>query len=137
MNYVERCLFDFYHNIALMASLFFQLHNLVSVQAQGYDVHIYNSQNDPVSDVLIRKEKLQDRIDRIQKKVIPVRKLDDALSVSDVRTHQMKDILHKKYWQHKPFDELLREMHISKSTLKRRSRELLNFARSFFHEGQH
>lgn len=134
MNYVEQCLFDFFHNLNLLDSLAFQLNNLISVQAQGYNVHIYNSQNDPVSDVIARKERIEKRINRIQKKIIPVKNLDDALSIHEIRTHQMKNILHKKYWQHKSVDDVIRETGISKSTFKRRDKDLLNRARVCFSE---
>lgn len=134
MNYIEQCLFDFFHNLNLLDLLAFQLNNLISVQAQGYNVHIYNSQNDPVSDVIARKERIEKRISRIQKKIIPVKNLDDALSVHEIRTHQMKNILHKKYWQHKSVDDVIRETGISKSTFKRRDKDLLNRARVCFRE---
>ena len=134
MNYVERCLFDYHHNISLFWTLLFQLHDLISVRAQGYDVHIYNSDNDPVTDVIIRKERIENHISRVKMKIIPVRNLDSALSVSEIRTHQMKDILHKKYWLHKDIHDILLEIGISKSTFKRRNKELLKLARQFFNE---
>ena len=134
MNYVEQCLFDFFHNINLIDSLTFQLASLTSVMAQGYNVHVYNSQNDPVTDVLIRKERIENRINRIKKKIIPVKKLDDSLSLHELRTHQMKNILHKKYWQHKNLDELIHELGLSKSTIKRRNKELLQRAKDCFHD---
>lgn len=137
MNFIERCLYDFNDNIDKIHNLSFLLHNLLSVQAQGYNVHIYNSDNDPVTDVIIRKERIENHIKRIQMKIIPVKNLDDSLSVHEIRTHQMKDILHKKYWLHKSFDDILSEIGISKSTLKRRNRELLHRAKEFFRDFHH
>ena len=137
MNFIERCLYDFNANINKIHNLSFLLHNLLSVQAQGYNVHIYNSDNDPVTDVIIRKERIENHIKRIQMKIIPVKNLDDSLSVHELRTHQMKDILHKKYWLHKSFDDILAETGISKSTLKRRNKELLQRAKEFFHDFHH
>ena len=132
MNFVEQCLFDFIHNLNLLDSLVFQLHSLISVIAQGYNVHVYNSQNDPVTDVIIRKERIEKRINRIQKKIIPVKNLDESLSTAELRNHQMKNILHKKYWQHKNLDDCIRELGLSKSTIKRRNKELLHRAGEFF-----
>ncbi|MBQ3695069.1 MAG: hypothetical protein IJQ77_06860 [Synergistaceae bacterium] len=137
MNFIERCLYDFNDNIDKIHNLSFMLHNLLSVQAQGYNVHIYNSENDPVTDVIIRKERIENHIKRIKMKIIPVKNLDDSLSVHEIRTHQMKDILHKKYWLHKSIDDILSEIGISKSTLKRRNRELLQRAKDFFHDFHH
>ena len=137
MNFIERCLYDFNANLDKIHSLSFFLHNLLSVQAQGYNVHVYNSDNDPVTDVIIRKERIENHIKRIQMKIIPVKCLDDSLSVHELRTHQMKEILHKKYWQHKSLDEVLNEIGISKSTLKRRNRDLLHRAKVFFHDFHH
>ena len=76
MNFVERCLYDFMDNLDKIRSLRFLLQNLMSVQAQGYNVHLYNSQYDLVSNVLILKDKIQNKINRISKLTIPVKKLD-------------------------------------------------------------
>lgn len=137
MNFVEQCLYDFFHNINLIDSLTFQLASLTSVLAQGYDVHVYNSNNDPVTDVLIRKERIENRINRIKMKIIPVKKLDDSLSVHELRTHQMKNILHQKYWLHKSIDDVLKESGFSKSTFRRRNKELLQRAKDCFHDFHH
>ena len=134
MNFVERCLYDFLPNLDKIRSLRFVLSNLMSVQAQGYDVHIYNSQYDPVSNVLILKERIQNRINRISKLTLPVKKLDKSLCLSDNKQKIMHDILHKKFFQHKPIDDVLREIAVSKSTLKRRNRELLHLAGKFLQE---
>ena len=134
MNFVERCLYEFIPNINKIRSLRFILNNLMSVQAQGYDVHIYNSQNDPVSNVLILKERILNRINRISKLTLPVKKLDKSLCLSDNKQKIMHAILHKKFFQHKSIDDILRELAVSKSTLKRRNRELLNLAGKFLQE---
>ena len=137
MNFIERSLYDFYFNVNRIRSLSFIMHNLLSVRAQGYDVHIYNSLNDPVTNVLILKERIHNRIKHISKFVTPVKKLDASLMTSEIRHNIMRSILHKKYWQHKDTHDILFELGISKSTLKRRNRELLNRAKEFFHDFQH
>ena len=134
MTFVERCLYNYLPNLDKIRSLRFVLQNLMSVQAQGYDVHIYNSQYDPVSNVLILKERIQNRINRISKLTLPVKKLDTSLCLSDNKQKIMHDILHKKFFQHKPIDDVLREIAVSKSTLKRRNRELLHLAGKFLQE---
>lgn len=134
MTYVERCLYEYQENLALIDALKAEIDNLLSVRAQNYDSHGGSGQSNPVEAVMIKKLYLEKRLSRTERITRAVKRLDEDLCGSDLRVQQMSKILNLKYFRGESIDYVLRAMAISPSTYWRRNGELLRKARKYLGE---
>ena len=55
MTYVERCLYDYKENLALIDTLKSEIEDLISVRAQNYESNTGGGQSNPVEAVMLKK----------------------------------------------------------------------------------
>ena len=134
MTYVERCLYEYRENLALIDTLKSEIEDLLSVRAQNYESNIGGGQSNPVEAVTMKKLYLERRLNRVERTTRTIKRLDEDLCGSDVRVQQMSRILKLKYFRGESIDYVLRSMAISPSTYWRRNGELLRKARKYLGE---
>lgn len=134
MTYVERCLYEYRENLALIEALKSEIDNLCSVRAQNYDSQGSGGLSNPVEAVAMKKLYLERRLGHTERVTRAVKRLDEDLCGSDMRVQQMSKILNLKYFCGESIDYVLRYMAISPSTYWRRNGELLRKARKYLGE---
>ena len=133
MTFVERCLYEYKANVASIGVMTEEIGDLQSVHGQSYEAHTVNGVSDPVCEVTARIMNLEAKISKTERKVRPVEKLRSDLSGSDLKQSQMREVLELKYIGHESNRETQRQMSVSEATFWRRKRELLRFAKRYFH----
>lgn len=131
-GYIEGCLWDFKANAAELEVLRLEHKFLMSVRGQNYEAHGENGISNPVFEVTSRRLSLEHRIARLEKRIIPIEKLQAGLIGTDMRIAQMRDVLRLRYLGHNSHEDVQRKMAVSSATYWRRRRELLNTARKYF-----
>ena len=134
MTYVERCLYDYKENLALIDTLKSEIEDLISVRAQNYESNTGGGQSNPVEAVMLKKMSLERKLSRMERMTRAIKRLDEDLCGSDIRIQQMSRILKLKYFRGESIDYVLRSMAISPSTYWRRNSELLRKARKYLGE---
>lgn len=135
MNCVEKCLYNYPDNIALIEALNLEIQLLSSVHGLSYEAHAKNSIADPVAMVTTRILSLEAKIKKIFKRTRPVeRLLDDLRYKTTSRISQMDLILHLRYFKKLSVNDVLRQTAISYATYWRRNQELLQLARKYLSE---
>lgn len=135
MNYVEKCLYDYPDNIALIEALNIELQLLSSVHGLSYEAHAINSISDPVAMVTTRIMSLERKITKMVNRTRPVeRLLDDFRYKTTSRISQMDLILRLRYFKKQSVNDVLRQGAISYPTYWRRNQELLQLARKYLAE---
>ena len=135
MNYVEKCLYDYPDNIALIEALKIELQLLSSVHGHSYEAHAVNSISDPVFMIVARIISLETKIKRTARRTRPIERLLEALRYKTTsRISQLDLILRLRYFQKRSVNSVIREIAISYPTYWRRNQELLHLARKYLSE---
>ena len=132
MKYVERCLWDYKANIAMLETLKLKAVELRSVHGHDYEAHSVNGISDPVAEVAARKIVIEEKIHRTGERVKPVRQLHEDLTKCTDERNALVWILRLKYFEHLSADDMKRELSVSGATLYRRTMELLRIAGHYF-----
>lgn len=77
MTYVERCLYEYRENLALIDTLKSEIEDLVSVRAQNYESNIGGGQSNPVEAVIMKKLYLERRLGRMERITRAIKRLDE------------------------------------------------------------
>ena len=131
---MEKCLYEYRENLALIDALKEELSNLLSVRAQNYEGHAVNGVSNPVEAVTQKKMSLERRLRRAERITRAITRLAEDLCGSEMRIQQMSKILRLKYFDGESVNYVLRNMAISISTYWRRNSELLRKARKYLGE---
>ena len=133
MTYVEKCLYEYKSNIAVLEYLQEEKNNLMSIHGHSYDIENKSSMSNPVLTTVNQSMELEKKIACLKRKIVPVRKLLDDLAVGkSLRVQQMREILISKYVAHEDNQHVQEKMCVSVSTYWRRVREFLRLARKYF-----
>ena len=132
MRYVERCLYEYKANVALIEALEAEKNELSSIHTQSFGKNPINGVSDPVCDVVWKVIQIEKRIANIKKITNPVDKLQGDLSGNELRVQQMREVLKLKYINHEGNDKAIQKMAVSRRTFWRRVRELLYLAGKYF-----
>ena len=133
MGYVERCLYEYKANMALVEEIKEEIKHLMSLSSQGYEV-VSRQINNPVAEVTMKVISKEDKIKRTEKKIRPVRKLYEDLKGTALYISQLREILELKYFEQESTEDIKRKLSISGATLYRRKKKLLRLARKYFGE---
>lgn len=134
MKYVERCLWDYRANVAMLEILQGKLRALQSVHGHNYEAHVENGASDPVAMRTDKVLNMERKIKRTEQLVFPVNRLVSDLSGSSHPTRQMSEILRLKYFDHNSREYVQTKLSISQPTYWRRHEELMRLARKYFGE---
>lgn len=135
MNYIERCLYNYCDNLALLEHSRTELKSLQSLQAQSYEAHSGNGISNPVFEVIAKIISLEQKIKALLRHTSPVTRLFRTLtSINTLRHSQMACILKLRYFAHHSVNKVIREMAISQPTYWRRNDELLRLAKQYLNE---
>ncbi len=132
MTYIERCLYDYKANKALLEFLITEQESLMSMHGANYSLFDTNNVSDPVSEVAHRALELEKKIKNVEKQINSVDRLYADLCGSAFYMHQMREILRLKYFEHHDKNVIKEALSISNSTLWRRTHELLRLAKKYF-----
>ena len=132
MRYVERCLYNYRENLAMLQNLKAELMTLQSLHGASYEGHSINGVANPVFDVTARIISLEKKIMANLKRTRPVARLCGMLTcIHTLRHSQMAGILKLRYFRHYSVNRVIRELAISQPTYWRRNDELLRKAREY------
>ena len=134
MGYVERCLWDYRDNLASIEIMREELAGLMSVHGQEFGGKSPYGSADPVSRVCERVMTLERNIKKVERMTVPITRMAEGLCGSDLRIHQMREVLRLKYFEHESKEAVIREAGISEKTYYRRCSEIKRLARKYFGE---
>ncbi len=134
MKYVERCLWDYKANVAMLEILTLRLGALRSVHGHNYEAHSVNGASDPVANVTGQILDLEKKIHRTGLMVYPVQRLEADLKGNAQPTYHMQEILKLRYFEHNSREYVQSELGLSQTTYWRRQEELLRLARKYLAE---
>ena len=134
MGYVERCLWDYRDNLASIEIMREELAGLMSVHGHDFGGTDGNGIADPVPRVCERAMSLERTIKKAERMTVPITRMHEGLCGSDLRIHQMREVLRLKYFEHESKEVVIRKAGISETTYFRRCREIKRLARKYFGE---
>ena len=134
MKYVERCLWDYKANIAMLETLKLKAVELRSVHGHDYEAHSVNGISDPVAEVTGKILVLEKKIRKVSLMVIPVGKLEADLKGNAQPTRHIEGILKLRYFEHNNREYVQGELGLSRTTYWRRHDELMRLARKYLAE---
>ena len=133
MTYVEKCLYEYKSNVAVLDYLREERKNLASIHGHNYENSSTPNSSDPVLTTVNLGMELERKIACVEKRIKPIaRLLSDLTAGRSLRVQQLRDILCLKYIAHEDNQRVQEEMKVSVSTYWRRVRELLRLARKYF-----
>lgn len=137
MTYIELCLYEYKRNIKTLSRLKHKRNELMSVHAVCYDfIGIGSSAGvDVVANTVDAVLKIDGDIERLIKKIAPVRKLLKSFAAKshDDDVQRLKVILVRKFFKNENNELVSKRLGISKSSYWRNVRKVLNLARNFFY----
>ncbi len=131
-RYVERCLWEYKENIAMLEYLCWQVKVARSVRGHSYEAHVAGNTTDPVANVVNRIMNLERRIYKTLERVKPIEKLKHDISEGAYQDKYVREILKMRYMEHASVDSILEELHISSSTYDRVKQKLLKITGKYF-----
>ena len=131
-RYVERCLWEYRENIAMLERLCWLLSIVRSVRGHSYEAHVAGNVSDPVADVVHRIMQLEKRILKTWEKVNPVNRLQKDIAAGAHQDRYLRDVLKMRYMEHVSVDAIRDVLHISSSTYGRVKQKLLKVAGKYF-----
>ena len=134
MGYIEKCLWDYRDNLASIEMMREELAGLMSVHGQEFGGNAVNGISDPVPKVCERAMMLEKSIKKAEKMTLPITRMIEGLCGSDLRIHQMREVLRLKYFEHESTSAVIRKAGISATTYFRRIGEIKTLARKYFGE---
>ncbi len=134
MGYVERCLWDYRDNLASIEIMREELAGLMSVNGHDYGGSNAGVSGDPVSKVCERVMRLERNIKKAEKMTVPITRMAEGLCGSDLRIHQMREVLRLRYFEHENKETVIRTAGISEKTYYRRCGDIKRMARKYFGE---
>lgn len=132
MKYVERCLWDYRANVAMLEMLRARVQELQSVRGHSYEAHSMNGISDPVAEVTNKVLGYEKKMEKTKTWIEPVRTLEEDLRAGKAGRSSLLWILWLKYFDHMGIDDVKRELSVSGSTLYRQTLELLRLAKGYF-----
>ena len=133
-RYVERCLWEYYANLAEVESLSAELDDLMSVRGHSYEAHIPSGASEPVFNVVNRRLNIERRIAGIGRRIGPVKRLKSDFEAGLYRERYLRDIFNIRYMEHGSVDYVTRSLHISQPTYWRNKEKLIELAKKYFAE---
>ncbi len=131
-GYVERCLWEYRENVAMLEQLREFCKGLMSVRGHSYEAHIAGNVTNPVLDVTHKKLKLEARIAKIELRVKPVERLNADIANGAYNDRHIREVLKLRYMEHHSVDAVRDMLHISSSTYGRAKKKLLRVACKYF-----
>ena len=133
MGYVERCLWEYRDNLAVIEYLREEIAELQSLRVQTYEGGgvLRGGAADPVSDVCAHVLKLEQKIGQLERMTKPVTLMQEALLGGDIRICQLREILRRRYFEHEGKDKVISGLCVSEATYFRRCSELKQLARKY------
>lgn len=131
MRYLERLLYEYKTNIAIIENLKFELKNLSSLHGQSYEVLSRNFGVDPVALRTVQVIAIESRLEKLGKKTRPVKALSEHLKSESRRHERLSQILENRYFKHKTWREIENKLDLSERTLMRLNYELIKLFRKF------
>ena len=131
-GYVERCLWEYRENVAMIEQLRAVCKELMSVRGHSYEAHIAGSVTNPVLDVTHKRLKLEARIARTELRVKPVERLNKDIANGAYNDRHIREVLKLRYMEHRSVDTVMDMLHISSSTYGRAKDKLLRVACKYF-----
>ena len=131
-GYVEKCLWEYRQNVAMLEHLREVCQGLMSVRGHSYEAHIAGSVTNPVLDVTHKRLKLEARIARTELRVKPVERLNKDIANGEYNDRHIREVLKLRYMEHRSVDAVMDMLHISSSTYGRAKEKLLRVACSYF-----
>ena len=131
-GYVERCLWDYYANLAEVESMSAELDDLRSVRGHSYEAHVQYGISEPVFNVVNRKLNLERRIAKVGRRIRPVKRLKADFEAGAYRERYLRDIFNIRYMEHGSVDYVMRSLHISQPTYWRNKEKLILLAKKYF-----
>ena len=131
-RYIERCLWEYRENTAMLERLCWLLSIARSVRGHSYEAHTAGNVSDPVADVVNRIMNLEKRIFKTLERVKPVDKLRQDIADGAHQDKYLRDILKLRYFEHAAIEAVIDTLHISSSTYKRVRQKLLKIAGKYF-----
>ena len=132
----ERCLYEYLSNCEKIERLkrelaLLELRGDVKVQSYGHEANCGNV-SDPVFEYLVRLEKLEEKINRLERITTAVKKFIADLEEKQSRKNlQLLKILRLCYFERQPVETVVKEMRISRPVFYDRKRALVRRAMSF------
>ena len=133
-RYVERCLWEYYANLAEVESLSVELDDLMSVRGHSYEAHVPSGTSEPVFNVVNRRLNIERRIAGIRRRIGPVKRLKSDFEAGLYRERYLRDIFNIRYMEHGSVDYVTRSLHISQPTYWRNKEKLIELAKKYFAE---
>ena len=143
-KYVERCLWEYYANLAEVESLSAELDDLMSVRGHSYEAHIPSGASEPVFNVVNRRLNIERRIAGIGRRIGPVKRLKSDFEAGLYRERYLRDIFNIRYMEHGSVDirymehgivdYVMKSLHISQPTYWRNKEKLIELAKKYFAE---
>ena len=133
-RYVERCLWEYYANLAEVESLSAELDDLMSVRGHSYEAHIPSGASEPVFNVVNRRLNIERRIAGIGRRIGPVKRLKSDFEAGLYRERYLRDIFNIRYMEHGIVDYVMKSLHISQPTYWRNKEKLIELAKKYFAE---
>ena len=131
-GYVERCLWEYHENAAMLERLKWLLSTVHSIHGQGYELHTVGGASDPVGDAVNRVLILERKILRTEEKTKPVEKLQADIANGAHQDRYVREVLKMRYLEHMSVDAVRDELYISSSTYGRAKQKLLKIACKYF-----
>ena len=131
-RYVERCLWEYKENVAMLERLCWLLSVARSVRGHSYEAHVAGNVSDPVADVVNRVMNLEKRIVKTLERTKPVDKLWKDISGGAYQDKYIREVLKMRYMEHVSVDAIRDVLHISSSTYGRVKQKLLKVAGKYF-----
>ena len=131
MRYLERLLYDYKTNMAILENLKFELKNLSSLHGQSYEISSCNFGVDPVALRTVQVIAIESRIEKLGKITRPVKALSEHLKSDSRRHERLSQILENRYFKHKSWREVSNKLDLSERTLMRLNYDLIKLFRRF------
>ena len=131
-SYVEKCLWEYRENVAMLEHLRALCQGLMSVRGHSYEAHIAGNVTNPVLDITDKRLKLESRIARTELRVKPVERLNRDMANGAYNDRHIREVLKLRYMEHHSVDTVRDMLHISSSTYGRAKERLLKVACKYF-----
>ena len=132
-RYVERCMWEYNPNKALLERLKYEIAGLKSVRGHSYEAHIEGGGNsDPVAEVTDMVLRLEARMRRTESRVEPVSRLKADIDAGCYRDRYVREIFKLRYMERGSVSEVMEELKVSPSTYWRGNDRLILIARKYF-----
>ena len=131
-GYVEKCLWEYRENTAMLERLQWMVSTAHSVRGHSYEAHVAGNTTDAVGDVVHRIMQLEKRIMKTLERVEPVDRLRKDITEGAHQDRYLREILKLRYFEHASVDAVRDMLHISSSTYGRVKQKLLKVAGKYF-----